>query len=165
MAKGMLYHIVLHKLAEKPSTGYALCGEIEQACGQRPSYGSIYPLLERLVSEGLVRSKKDGKRKIHELTAKGKRKERDLRKERGKLLDDLSVQLSSFLELIGQDPEPMMSMLARLKRGDAPLGPVTANMVRLRDLVFRMAQDGRIERHEKQVKAILQNATERLEAL
>jgi DNA-binding PadR family transcriptional regulator len=61
-------------LAEEPRNGYQLMQEIEQRSGGvwRPSPGSVYPALQQLEDEGLVRSiERDGKRTF-ELTDEGR---------------------------------------------------------------------------------------------
>jgi DNA-binding PadR family transcriptional regulator len=60
-------------LAEEPRNGYQLMQEIEQRSEGvwRPSPGSVYPALQQLEDEGLVRPAADG-RKLYELTDEGR---------------------------------------------------------------------------------------------
>jgi DNA-binding PadR family transcriptional regulator len=61
-------------LAEEPRNGYQIMQEIEERSDGvwRPSPGSIYPALQQLEDEGLVReSERDG-RKLYELTDAGR---------------------------------------------------------------------------------------------
>ena len=75
--RGILRDIVLTLLAIKGEmTGAQIIDEIERmSLGfWRPSPGSIYPLLDELVNEGLVKiSKIDGVKKYYTLTEEGRR--------------------------------------------------------------------------------------------
>jgi len=69
--EGVLRYIVLWIISEKPRNGAEIMDEIERRSWGwwRPSPGSIYPLLAKMESEGLVIRKEDGR---YELTEKGK---------------------------------------------------------------------------------------------
>ena len=69
--RGMLRPWVLSMLTKEPKNGAELMDEIEKmSWGRwRPSPGSIYPLLEGMVQDGLVRKREDGR---YEITEKGK---------------------------------------------------------------------------------------------
>ncbi len=75
--KGDVRAAILSLLAEAPATGYALIKGIAERTDQawRPSPGSVYPTLQQLVDEGLVRQQgaKDGNggRTDYELTDEG----------------------------------------------------------------------------------------------
>lgn len=162
---GFLYQMVLRKLNKKQNTGYGLCTAIEKACGHRPSYGSIYPLLEKMTDYGLLKVEKNGRKKVYSLTRKGKKEAGRTEDEMEQMVDEFAVNVKKFFTLMGQNPEPMLGILERMKHGDAPLGPITAQMAGLRDTVFRMAQTRRVERNARQINMILKDAIERLEAL
>jgi DNA-binding PadR family transcriptional regulator len=65
---------VLVLLAEEPRNGYQLMQEIEERSDGvwRPSPGSIYPALQLLEDEGLVRISSEGGKKTYELTDAGR---------------------------------------------------------------------------------------------
>jgi len=69
--EGVLRYLVLWIISEKPRNGAEIMDEIERRSWGwwRPSPGSIYPLLAKMESEGLVIRKEDGR---YELTEKGK---------------------------------------------------------------------------------------------
>ena len=68
-------------LAEAPRNGYQIMQELEARSGGawRPSPGSVYPALQQLEDEGLIRSREHDGRKRYELTDDGRRyvEERD----------------------------------------------------------------------------------------
>src|SRR5580692_2384370 len=72
--KGNVRGLLLAALLDGPAHGYELMGRLEgQAGGRwRPSPGSVYPLLQVLEDEGLVRGRDSGGRKVYELTEQGR---------------------------------------------------------------------------------------------
>ena len=71
--RGDVRAALLVLLAEEPRNGYQLMQEIEQRSDGvwRPSPGSVYPALQQLEDEGLVRTTGEG-RKAYELTDEGR---------------------------------------------------------------------------------------------
>lgn len=69
--RGMLRPWVLSMLSKEPKNGAELMDEIEKASWGRwrPSPGSVYPLLDGMVQDGLVKKREDGR---YEITEKGK---------------------------------------------------------------------------------------------
>jgi DNA-binding PadR family transcriptional regulator len=61
-------------LAEEPRNGYQVMQEIEQRSDGlwRPSPGSVYPALQQLEDEGLVRSDESAGRRLFHLTDEGR---------------------------------------------------------------------------------------------
>jgi DNA-binding PadR family transcriptional regulator len=72
--RGDVRAALLVLLAEEPRNGYGLMQEIERRSGGawRPSPGSVYPALQQLEDEGLVRATEPGGRKQFELTDEGR---------------------------------------------------------------------------------------------
>lgn len=72
--KGDVRSVILILLADAPSNGYGLIKSIasKTAGVWRPSPGSVYPTLQQLVDEGLIRPNGDGPRTEFELTDEGK---------------------------------------------------------------------------------------------
>jgi DNA-binding PadR family transcriptional regulator len=74
-ARGDVRAAILVLLAEKPSHGYQIIQELERRSegAWRASPGSVYPTLQQLEDEGLVRAvEADGGRHVFELTDTGK---------------------------------------------------------------------------------------------
>ncbi|WIX77897.1 PadR family transcriptional regulator [Amycolatopsis carbonis] len=65
---------VLALLAESPMHGYQIMQEIRRRTDEewRPSPGSIYPILQQLEDEGLVRTVENGGRRVAQLTDAGR---------------------------------------------------------------------------------------------
>lgn len=72
--RGDVRAAVLALLAEEPRNGYQLIQEISERSGGvwRPSAGSVYPALQQLEDEGLVRAVESGARRLFELTDAGR---------------------------------------------------------------------------------------------
>ena len=73
--RGDVRAAILVLLDEEPRNGYGIMQEIEErsAGAWRPSPGSVYPVLQQLEDEGLVRADESGERKLMQLTDEGKR--------------------------------------------------------------------------------------------
>ena len=73
--RGDVRAAILVLLDEEPRNGYGIMQEIEErsAGAWRPSPGSVYPVLQQLEDEGLVRAAQSGERKLMELTEEGKK--------------------------------------------------------------------------------------------
>jgi DNA-binding PadR family transcriptional regulator len=68
--RGWLRPWVLGILRTSPKNGVEIMDQIEQmSLGWRPSPGSVYPLLEELTGEGLIRQQEDGR---YTITAQGR---------------------------------------------------------------------------------------------
>jgi DNA-binding PadR family transcriptional regulator len=74
MGKGDVRSAVLSLLAEKPMHGYQIIQEIEERSGGswKPSPGSVYPTLQLLADEGVIRAEESNGRKTYSLTEEGR---------------------------------------------------------------------------------------------
>ncbi|GAA1672314.1 PadR family transcriptional regulator [Microbacterium lacus] len=74
MGRGDVRSAVLALLAEKPMHGYQIIQQIEERSGGswKPSPGSVYPTLQLLADEGLIKAEESGGRKTYSLTEEGR---------------------------------------------------------------------------------------------
>jgi len=74
-ARGDVRSAVLALLAEEPMHGYQIIQEIDRRSGGswKPSPGSVYPTLQQLEDEGLVRAQEQEGRRVYRLTEEGQR--------------------------------------------------------------------------------------------
>ncbi|WP_395107833.1 PadR family transcriptional regulator [Actinomadura sp. SCN-SB] len=72
--KGDVRAAILALLAEEPRNGYQIIQEINERSGGgwKPSPGAVYPALQQLVDEGLIRGEEDGGRRTFHLTDEGR---------------------------------------------------------------------------------------------
>ena len=103
--------IIVRMLSGSPKNGVELMDEIEKMTQGwwRPSPGSIYPMLDQLVTEDLVKKRDDGR---YELTEKAQTELEwsfgpSFRKPRS--LDDMVKEVSGFVsyldEMVAADPK------------------------------------------------------------
>jgi DNA-binding PadR family transcriptional regulator len=73
--RGDVRSAVLALLGEQPMHGYQIIQEIEKRSGGawKPSPGSVYPTLQQLEDEGLVRAQEQEGRRVYRLTEQGRR--------------------------------------------------------------------------------------------
>lgn len=74
VSRGDVRSAILHLLAEEPMHGYQIMSELsERTEGMwKPSPGSVYPTLNQLEDEGLVRAKEREAKKVYDLTDEGR---------------------------------------------------------------------------------------------
>jgi DNA-binding PadR family transcriptional regulator len=72
--RGDIRTAALLLIAEEPRNGYQIMQEVEERSegAWRPSPGSVYPALQQLEDEGLIRSREHDGRKLFELTDEGR---------------------------------------------------------------------------------------------
>ncbi len=87
--KGVLKYILLHILEIKPMHGYGIIQLISKECGglYTPSPGVIYPALQHMEKEGLIRHKKKDGKKVYFITEKGKKLLEEHREEVERIVD------------------------------------------------------------------------------
>jgi DNA-binding PadR family transcriptional regulator len=95
--RGDVRAAMLVLLAEEPRNGYGLMQEIESRSGGvwRPSPGSVYPALQQLEDEGLVRAVDSGGRKQYELTDEGREYVEANREKLAAPWDDVAGEMGS----------------------------------------------------------------------
>jgi len=74
MRRGDIRWALLEALKDGPAHGYELIVRLEERSGGmwRPSPGSVYPTLQMLEDEGLVRSQERESKRVYELTDDGR---------------------------------------------------------------------------------------------
>ena len=74
MRRGDIRRAILSTLREEPAHGYEVMRRLEARSGGtwRPSPGSVYPTLQMLEDEGLVRSEEQDGTRVYELTDAGR---------------------------------------------------------------------------------------------
>ncbi len=87
--RGDVRSAVLALLAEEPMHGYQIIQEIERRShgAWKPSPGSVYPTLQQLEDEGLVRAEEQEGRRVYRLTEEGQRVTADKAQEYASMWD------------------------------------------------------------------------------
>jgi DNA-binding PadR family transcriptional regulator len=100
--RGDVRAAILVLLDEEPRNGYGIMQEIEErsAGAWRPSPGSVYPVLQQLEDEGLVKADESGERKLMGLTDAGREYVEERRRALGPPWDTAAAGVSEdMLEL------------------------------------------------------------------
>ncbi len=111
--KGFLRPFVLKILEEGPVNGIGIMDRMQEVSRGwwRPSPGSIYPLLEQLVNEGMIRKRDDGR---YELTRRYKRETRGVG-DADEVLMILESNVSYLEELAESDKKKFALYKVRIK--------------------------------------------------
>jgi DNA-binding PadR family transcriptional regulator len=110
MRRGDVRAALLVLLDEGPQNGYGLMQEIERRSGGvwRPSPGSVYPALQQLEDEGLVRAAEDEGRRVFALTDEGRAHVAEHR-------DRLGEPWAAVTEDVGEVRMELRSLLDQLR--------------------------------------------------
>jgi DNA-binding PadR family transcriptional regulator len=96
-SRGDIRLAVLTLLAEQPRHGYEIIQEITERTGGswRPSPGSVYPTLQQLQDEGLVRTQESEGRRTMQLTEAGTTYVEEHRAELDRVWDEVDDEVSA----------------------------------------------------------------------
>lgn len=166
MMKGCLRLIVLKELLEGDKTGYLLITGLERCFGRRPSAGSVYPLMEGLHKDGLVKSMVSGRKKIYSITTKGKKAVIAILKEKEDfLLGQLELVRSFTAGKSCEDLAAHMRLSDEIaSKGDRILRNIDI-WSDLRSSIVDLIVSPGFERCEPQARRILSEAISRIDAL
>jgi DNA-binding PadR family transcriptional regulator len=103
-------------IAEEPRNGYAIMQELEERSGGawRPSAGSIYPALQLLEDEGLIRSEEVDGRKLFHLTDAGRKVVKQRPQEQPAPWDELAGDVSEDARAIMKVAREVMIAAAQV---------------------------------------------------
>ncbi len=161
--------LVLKHLSMKPRAGYGLIKDINECTGWKPSYGSIYPLLDSLKKEGLVEMEEKGKKKVYHLTEKGKEAVHDLQKQQAEMLDQMRDRMKLMSHMIGFDnkkhDEIMDLFFSAIKKGEMPFKDVMRSTTDMKMAFWDLYQQGALKKHAKEINKIMDDATAKIKKL
>lgn len=105
--RGDIRTAALLLLAEEPRNGYQIMQEVQERSEDvwRPSPGSVYPALQQLEDEGLIRSQEDDGRKVFAITDAG-----------SKLVAERPADSPAPWDEMSGDVSPQVHELAKLMR-------------------------------------------------
>ena len=157
MIKGYLRLVVMNALSDRKLSGYELKKQIEKNTGTwKPSYASIYPLLEKLLSEGLASYKAEGRSKVYYLTSEGKKKLPEMNKGKNTLADSMNEAVNAFGKIIDpKEKEFITEVFNSIRQGKLPFSEFNPELGEFRAAVFNAHSKGK---DKKKVKSILKKA-------
>ena len=73
MLKGLLKMSMLKIISENKATGYDIIKKVNKLTGEKPSTGSVYPLLKSMVNKGWIVGRAVDGKTIYEISDSGKK--------------------------------------------------------------------------------------------
>src|SRR3989344_373851 len=164
MMAGYLRLIVMKTLHNKKLSGYGLIKQIERDTGTwKPSFGSIYPLLEKLLKEKLVEVEAQGRKKLYFLTKEGRKHLAIIDKSKNSLVDKLIATWSAFGKITDRrEMNFMLEIFNSLKKGQLPFKELNPELNEFRATIFELYSTGK---DRKKIKAVLRGTIKRLKAV
>jgi DNA-binding PadR family transcriptional regulator len=113
---GHLRLYLLSLLDEEPRHGYELIQALESRFGGTyvPSAGTIYPRLAKLVDEGLITKREDGRRSVYDITEAGRQ---EVRARAGEL-DGIESELSDSVRRLADEVRSSVNQAMKTLRAD-----------------------------------------------
>lgn len=145
---GDMKYVILKLLAEKPMHGYEVMKALEErtrGC-YKPSPGTVYPTLQWLEDEGLVRAEEREGKKIYTITDAG----RGFLEEHRSTVEDIFDRVEETIDGLLSDPMPEVTRL---------VGRLVAQAYRA---AWRLRDDAE---RRRRVTATLERAVRELEQL
>jgi len=163
--RGFLGILILKTLADSPKSGYALMKHLAEHVGQKPSAGSMYPLLDTLHERGLISVKSVGRSKEYSITKEGKKHLGHIESKRDECLANIIESMKMLSTITGDNMDFPLAMIGSLKAGKIPFKEINPEWDRLKETVFTMMQNGTLKNNASSVKKIIAETHKKIEAL
>lgn len=164
MISGYLRLLVMKTLSNQRLSGYDLIKQIKKDTGTwKPSFGSVYPLMEKLLKEKIVKVEIKGRKKLYFLTNEGKRQLSIIDKSHNSLVDNMIATLKAFGKITDRkDMNFMLEVTSNLKKGQIPFKELNPEIDELRTAIFDVYSNSK---DRKKIKAVLKETIRRLKAV
>ena len=164
MMKGYLRLIVMKALSNKKLSGYDLIKHIEMETGTwKPSFGSIYPLLDKLLKEKLVEFEVQGRKKIYFLTDDGRSHLHKLSKLKNGMVDNMIAMINTFGRIADKRERAfMMEIFNSIKKGRLPFSEINPEMGQFRATIFEAYSSNK---DRKKIKSVLRDTIKKLKSI
>ncbi len=164
MISGYLRLVAMKTLSNKRLSGYELIKQIEKdTSGWKPSYGSIYPLLEKLLKENLVNYQIEGRRKIYYLTSEGRKQLPSIDKSHSKILGRMMAASKAFGRITDKKEIALMNeVYGKIRKGQVPFKELSHELSDLNVSLFDAYSNGK---DKKKIKEILKTTIRRLKQI
>lgn len=160
--KGYLKPVILKLLSrEDRRTGSELVEQIEEELGSRPSYGSIYPTLQKLKEKNLVDIEKEGKEKRYSLSEEGVKFVEKIKSEKREQMESLLSMLRTFKTIF--EDEGIDILIKNIEKRKDKDGPFFPELNRIHHLLLTQKIEGKKERIRSELQEVLDNLEEILE--
>ncbi len=166
--RGHLKPVILTLLEKENLTGSELIKRIEQKVNWKPSFGSVYPLLDNLVKEGCAVKISDAnnkKRKIYVLTKKGQKEAGRKQDEQKELADALLKVHVIMKSLYDMDINMDVEILEEFKKGKIPFSEIHEESMALKAELFRLMKNNGLKKNKNKIQSILNEAINKLKKI
>jgi DNA-binding PadR family transcriptional regulator len=144
--RGDIRTAALLLLAEEPRNGYQIMQEVEERSDGvwRPSPGSVYPALQQLEDEGLIRSEEIDGRKLFALTDAGQAQLQDRGEDIPAPWEQMSGDVSDQVQELGKLAREVSSAFVQVMRtgSEAQLGEARKVLAQARRDLYRILGEG-----------------------
>jgi DNA-binding PadR family transcriptional regulator len=144
--RGDIRTAALLLLAEEPRNGYQIMQEVQERSGDvwRPSPGSVYPALQQLEDEGLIRSQEIDGRKLFVITDAGQRFVDERGSERPAPWDEMGDEFSGSAHELGRLMREVAHAFTQVIRtgSEAQVAAAGAVLATTRRELYRILADG-----------------------
>jgi DNA-binding PadR family transcriptional regulator len=162
--QGFLQLMVVQQLSQQPTSGYALVKRIHERTGWKPSYGSIYPLLEKLEQDGFVTVAESGRSKLYTLTESGKKQFQEQQAVHEQAFNQIIEQMKILHSLGHEHCGVMVKLMQEEQQTGTPFKDLP-EAVLMRNEMFRLYGEGKMKTKNKEMRAILKRAHSELSKL
>jgi DNA-binding PadR family transcriptional regulator len=164
MNQGFLHMMVMQQLMEEPTSGYTLVKVIQERTGWKPSYGSIYPLLEKLQQDGYVKVTEQGRSKLYELTPTGKATFAEQKSRRMQAHDHILEQMKVLHTLGDEQCGAMIKILSNLKETNRPFKEIPESAL-VQQEMLRLVSENKLQANEKKLRSLFAKMYNELQKL
>jgi DNA-binding PadR family transcriptional regulator len=144
--RGDIRTAALLLLAEEPRNGYQIMQAVQERSGDvwRPSPGSVYPALQQLEDEGLIRSQEVDGRKLLAITDEGRKIVEERGSDRPAPWDEMGDELSGGAHELGRLMREVAMAFAQVMRtGSEPqISRAREVLAATRRDLYRILADG-----------------------
>jgi DNA-binding PadR family transcriptional regulator len=143
--RGDIRTAALLLLAEEPRNGYQIMQEVEERSegAWRPSPGSVYPALQQLEDEGLIRSEELDGRRVFALTDAGRAHLQERGSDRPAPWEEMSGEFSPPMVELGKTMREVAVAFTQVMHGsDAQLAEARKVLSNARRELYRILADG-----------------------
>jgi DNA-binding PadR family transcriptional regulator len=137
--------------------------KIREESGWKTSAGSMYPLLDNLLREKLVRVKKEGRRKIYSLTEKGKELLEEMIQKKTQLVDKLIKGCRVFECIVDKKSAAfLLEIFNKIKQGEIPFKELNPELMEFRNTILHLYKNNKLSKHKREIKEILKGTVKKL---
>jgi DNA-binding MarR family transcriptional regulator len=138
---------------------------VKEHLGVKPSPGSMYPLLDGMLKNGLVVCKKEGRQKIYSLSNKGRAQIKQLDKHLKELFQKMREGFNLLGEFTGEDTTAFDQAMESIRKGEFLFKEISPEILHFRHELFRLYASGKMKYYKKEIKTALTKATNDLKKI